>query len=264
MNYHLKSKPKTSGRTKVFLIASAFIFLSLSAFLFPNALRTLFYDVSRPVWLLTDGVGNSITGIKNFFESKSALVSENASLRDELSSLKLKVIDYDTLSKANQDLLNQIGRKDNRDRVPSRVLSGPPLSPYDTFVIDVGSDLGVSVGDKVYYSDSVIIGKVSSLTPNTSLVELFSSGNQKTESTLERTGASFVLSGAGGGNITLEVPKDTDVLWGDVFVYPGIAPSVLGSVYYIDNNSQSAFKTVYIRVPGNLFSAQWVFVEKNS
>ncbi len=73
-----------------------------------------------------------------------------------------------------------------------------------------------------------------------------------------------VLSGAGGGNITLEVPKDTDVLWGDVFVYPGIAPSVLGSVYYIDNNSQSAFKTVYIRVPGNLFSAQWVFVEKNS
>ena len=262
MNYLLKSKPKSTNRIKVISIISLFLLLSLSAFLFPNALRGVAYYVSRPLWATRDFTVNTIGEVSDFFISKSSLVAETISLRAELADLKLKEVDYDALSKENQDLQNQLGRKDSTDTIISRVLSRPPLSPYDTFVIDVGSTEGVAVDSKVYYSDNIIIGSVVSVTSNTSLVKLFSSGNEKQEATLERTGASFILSGLGGSNLELEVPKDTDILWGDVFTYPGIKPSVIGSVYYIDDNSQSAFKTVYIRVPGNMFSAQWLFVEK--
>jgi len=143
------------------------------------------------------------------------------------------------------------------------VLSKPPRSPYDTFVIDIGSEDNVSLGDRVYISDNNIIGLIKNMTPHTSLVELFSNGNLEQEATLSRTGASFVLKGLGGGNLELEVPKDTDVIWGDVFLYPRFSPSMIGSAYYIDTNSQSSFKKIFIRVPGNVFSAKYVFVEKD-
>ena len=91
---------------------------------------------------------------------------------------------------------------------------------------------------------------------------LFSSSNQKQESVVLRTGASFEIFGKGGSNFQMEVPKDTDIIWGDVFEHPGLTTSVIGTVYYIDSNSQSSFKTIFMRVPGNVFDAKWVFVEK--
>jgi hypothetical protein len=62
--------------------------------------------------------------------------------------------------------------------------------------------------------------------------------------------------------MSVEVPKDADILWGDVFEYPNLKTSVVGSVYYVDQSAQSSFKTIYIRVPGNIFQTKWVMVEK--
>jgi cell shape-determining protein MreC len=167
------------------------------------------------------------------------------------------------LSKEFEDLKNQFSRKDGTSSgIVSRVLSEPPYSPYDTLVIDAGSSEGVSLGDQVYVSDNIIVGMIKNVTPHTSLVELFSNGANEQEATLARTGATFVLKGAGGANMKLEVPKDTDVIWGDIFLYPKLSPSTIGSVYYIDVNSQSSFKTVYIRMPGNVFSVKYVLIEK--
>ena len=158
-----------------------------------------------------------------------------------------------------------MGRNEtSKSRVLSRVLSKPPYSPYDTFVVDVGSNEGILQGSKVYLSDNIIIGVVKNVTSQTTLVELFSSGSLKQEAVLSRTGESFTLVGQGGANFKIEVPKDTDILWGDVFVYPNMQHYVLGSVYYIDVNSQSSFKTVYLRIPGNVFSVQYVFVESDT
>ena len=109
----------------------------------------------------------------------------------------------------------------------------------------------------------VVIGTITKVTPRSSLVTLFSSGSQKQELVLERTGTTYELVGQGGANLSVEVPKDADVLWGDIFVYPGLTSSVVGSVYYIDVNAQSSFKTVYVRIPGNVFDSRWVYVEKN-
>jgi len=263
MNYRLRNKPKSKHRTPLISVLVLFVLLSLSASFFPKAVRTGFYDVSRPLWSLGRGASKSFLNVKNFFILKSALVSENLSLQDEISNLRLKQFDYGVLLQENQDLKGQLGRSAYSSRVISRILSKPPISLYDTFVIDAGSSDGILLGNKVYSSDTIIIGLIKEVTSHISLVQLFSSGNQKQQATLLRTGASFILEGQGGANFKLEVPKETDVLWGDVFVYPSLSSSVIGSVYYIDTNSQSAFKTLYLRVPGNVFSSQFVFVEKN-
>ena len=263
MSYLLKSKPRRGYPWKAISIVSLFIFFSLFSYLFPVALRTISYDISKPIWFLSDVTTNSFTKIRDFFILKNDLIKENLSLKDQVVELQLKTIDYDTVVKENQGLKNQYGRVESSSRILSGVLSKPPLSPYDTLIIDVGASQGVTLGNKVYLSGNIIIGLITSVTSRASLVRLFSSGGEKQEAILSRTGASFELVGRGGENLQIEVPKDTDILWGDSFVYPGLSSSIIGNVYYIDTNSQSSFKTIYLRIPGNVFSSKYVFVEKS-
>ncbi|MEQ1561567.1 MAG: rod shape-determining protein MreC [Nitrospira sp.] len=262
MNYPLRSKPKHENRFKTIVVISLFLFFSVLSYFFPNALRTTSHYFARSLWYVSDTVTKPFKSIGYFFTTKNALVERDLFLEDQLSDLKLKLADYDLVTSENQDLRNQLGRNSVDTRILSRVLSKPPRSPYDTLVIDVGSSQGVTLGNKVYLSGNVIVGLVTSVTPRTSLVRLFSAGDQKQESVLSRTGASFELQGKGGANFTVEVPKDTDVVVGDVLTYPGISTGVIGSVYSIDTNSQSSFKTVYLRIPINVFSAKWVYIEK--
>lgn len=262
MSYLLKSKPKNEYKGKIFIITGLLSILLFFSIFLTDFTRSFFYTISRPLWASESFLSTPFLSIKNFFTFKSSLIKHNVELEEEVASLRLKQIDYDVLLNENQELKDQIGRRGDKNLVFARVLSRPPRSPYDTFVIDIGSNQGVLQADRVYISDNIIIGVVKTVTPNTSLVELFSSGENKQESILSRTGASFVLTGAGGGNFQIEVPKDTDIIWGDTFLYPGINSSVIGSIYYIDSNSQSSFKTAYIRTPGNVFQTKSVFVNK--
>ncbi len=262
MNYIQRSKPKQKINAKILVIIVVFLLLSLFAFLFPNFLKTFSYQISKPVWKIGSVSKLSVSWFYQFFSFRSTLTNKNLALEDELDSLKLKQVDYDALQEENKNLKEELGRYNSSTKILAAVLSKPPESPYDTLVIDVGSKQGVALGQKVYLSQSIIVGVVTDVTPNTSLVELFSTGNRKQEATLSRTHASFTLTGRGGGNFILEVPKDTDIVWGDEFIYPGLNQSILGSVYYIDSSSQNSFKTIYIRSFTNIFNVDSVFVEK--
>ncbi len=261
MIYLLKSREKNGNRARNILILSVFVLLSIFAFIFPNFSRGVFQTLGKPVWLIRDQMVDWADDVKGFFSLKSSLVAQVENLQSQVDTLSLKTVDYDTVLKENQDLKAVLGRNVTANRVISRVLSRPPQSPYDTLVIDAGSGDGIKPGNKVYISDSVIVGNITNVTPHTSLVEMFSSGDKKTEAQQDRTGTSYELVGMGGANFSIEVPKEADILWGDVFSYPGLLQSVLGSVYYIDTNSQSAFKTIFIRISGNVFQSKWVFVD---
>jgi cell shape-determining protein MreC len=261
-NYLLKSKVPHPHRGKTILIAAAFFLLILAGFLFPMVLRSGSVFLARPVWAVRDVAGNSFGALSHFFSSKESIIAQNLSLEDEVTSLTLKEADYDILVKENEDLKAQLGRTASMARVMARVLSKPPRSPYDTLVIDAGTADGLQKGNKAYLSGNVILGLVSDVTPHSSVVKLFSTSGQKEESVLDRTGATYEIAGRGGANFSVDVPKDADILWGDSFTYPDLSPALMGTVYYIDTSSQSAFKTVYMRIPGNVFDSKWVFVQK--
>ena len=261
MSYLLKSKPRRVYPIKFILVASLFVFLVFLGWALPGFLRSVGFEAVRPLWFISEQIARPFKGVNNFFAFRNTLIERNIALESEIESLKLKEVDYDTLSKENADLKTELGRKTQSNRIISKILSRPPTSPYDTMVIDSGSAEGVVLGSKVYLSENVIIGIISNVTPHTSLVELFSSGSAKKEAIISRTGTAFNLLGQGGGNFKLDVPKDTDILWGDNFLYPGLSSSLMGSVYYIDTNSQSSFKTVYVRLPVNVFSAKVVYIE---
>lgn len=263
MSYLLKSKPRYEIKAKVVSVVGVFVFLSLFGWLFPNFTRELSFTIARPLWRVSSLISSPFGKITNYFSFKNTLIREKLVLEEELRALRLRDIDRELLFKENEELRKQLGRNPSPDLVISRVLSKPPKSPYDTLVIDVGSLHNVTVGNNVYLGESIIVGKIKEVTEETSVVELFSNGDLKQEAILLRTGVSFTLVGRGGANFQIEVPKDTDIALGDVFGYPGFSSNVLGNVYHIDDSSKGSFKTVYLKVPGNIFQTQWVFVENS-
>jgi len=259
MQYHLRSKPQKGKHFKTIIAVVLFVVLTLFVYVFPNATRTTVTAITKPLWAIRNNAGKPFTFVRDFFKFKSSLISQNLALENEVLSLRLKQIDYDAILNENQTLVNQTGRD---GRITSRVLAKPPQSPYDTIVLGSGSANGVIVGSRVYMSDTIVVGTVASVTSDTSVVQLFSTGGNKQQATLARTGTMFEIQGSGGANFQVEVPKETDIAIGDTFLYPNTSVSVLAVVYNIDPGSQSSFKKVYMRIPGNIFASQWVFVEK--
>ncbi len=248
------------------LVGVFFVCLSVVVFFFSSSMQSVIRGVARPLWYVRDSVVSHVISVGNYFVFKGTLIKKNTELTDTITALELKVQDYDTLAKENQELKSLYGGGAtstlSSHRISARVISKPPYSPFDTFVLDAGSGEGLVVGARVYVSDTVLIGLVTDVTSHTSLVTLFSSNSQKVRTELSRTGMMYELSGSGGANMTLTVPKDTDIVWGDVFMYSGKYASTIGSVFYIDETSQGSFKTVYIRMPQNVFSSKWVMIEK--
>ena len=271
MNYLQRNRNKYPNFLKIIFIVTFFILLSVFSFLFPKAMRSVLTTTAIPIWTVRDTIIGGFQNVTGFFSFKSALVSQVSSLQNQITTLELKQTDYDAVVKENQDLKNLYGRSDSNigmetasginGRILARVLSAPPQSPYDTFVLDAGSANGLSVSNKVYISDTILIGEIGSVTDKTSIVNLFSKSGMTNSLTLSRTGAVYDVKGLGGANMSVEVPKDADILWGDVFEYPNLKTSVVGSVYYIDQSAQSSFKNIFIRVPGNVFQTKWVMVD---
>src|SRR3989344_8546904 len=259
MTYLLKNKPKRIFTGKVIVFIFLFFLFFSFIFFFPSWSRSFSHSLARPFWFVKDVVFSVLGRVSDFLILKNALIKENATLKEEINLFKLKTTDYDILVEENLDLKKRMGIAGNR-RIISTILAKPPQSPYDSLVIDAGGNKGISPGDKVYLSEYLIIGEIDSVTEHTSLVKLFSSGGNKRNFVLNRTGVSFSLVGSGGFNFSLEVPKDTDILEGDDFSYPGEPSTIVGKVFSIETSAKNAFKTVYIRFPANLFQSKFVFI----
>ncbi len=259
MTYLLKNNQKKKTAWWPWVV---FCTLALLLYFFATPLRVAFYTVLRPVFFAHTAVGNRFTSFFAYMTSKKSLVAENENLKSQLAVFELQKTEYDLLRKENQTLKESFGRRTNQDMVLGIVLSKPPISPYDTFALDVGLRDGVALGAVVYTPLGGAIGTISEVASTKSFVSLFSNSETETELSSVRTGINVRVRGQGGGTMRVDVPKDADLVWGDVFVLPHIESSIVGSVFYVDTESQNSFKSLYIRFPNNIWSTQYVLVEK--
>ncbi len=236
--------------------------LGVLLYFFASPLRVGLYTVLKPLLYVRTSVVQQVGGTLSYFASKKTLATENENLRSKLALFELQKIEYDALAKENTLLKESFGRQSGRDLVLARILSKPPISPYDTLALDAGLSHGIALGSVVYTPAGGAVGVVGDISSTKSFVTLFSNAGTETELVSVRTGTHFTVRGEGGATLRVDVPKDTDIVWGDVFALPHIDPSIVGSVYHIDTESENAFKEVYIRFPGNIWNSTYVLVEK--
>ncbi len=224
----------------------------------------IFHFVSRPVWKAERSISNGLYNINYLVRTKASISNENHNLIDEISSLRATMTDYQILKDENNQLKELLGRIPTKNEfILGNILTKPNRSPYDTIIIDIGSNNGVRENDKVYADGNVPIGNINKVYVNSSLVTLFTNPGQKTEGFINNSNAGVLLTGRGGGNFEMIIPIELIAEKGTIIYLPGSTSEVLATIDEIISKPSDPFKKVLLSSPINVQNLKWVEIKKN-
>lgn len=232
--------------------------------IFPRLYAALLSPVASTVWKSESNALKGIARLSSLVRSKYSLLIENESLRREVASRDASALLLDTVKKENAELKDLLGRQHAGRDVLALVLSRPPLTFYDTIIVDVGTSDGIVVGDKVYAQGEVLIGDVSEVFAKTSRVSLFSTPGRVLQVVMGSSTIQAQATGKGGGNFEARLPVDVKISQGDVITFPHIRSHVFGVVEKIIVDSTDSLQTVLFKAPVNMHELRFVEIETDS
>jgi cell shape-determining protein MreC len=213
----------------------------------------IFWQIFSPVFYISDDLASKSQQFFTQFGDRSELSRENERLSLENAALQAQNATL-TQQAATQSVL----------RTGTGILAGvvvrPPVSPYDTLVVGMGSKDGVTLGMEAFGQGGVPIGIVSSVLSNFSRVTLFSTPDMRTDGWVGHGSIPITLIGAGAGAFRASVSRSANVVVGDSVFVPGPGPLALGSVLRIDSDPISPAVTLRIASAVNPFSLSSVIL----
>ncbi|MBU2220496.1 rod shape-determining protein MreC [Patescibacteria group bacterium] len=242
------------GPASLSVVGIALLFLILRT-VAPGAIAAL----STPFWKTGSALSANVHTAGTFFgnaahlaKERDRLLAENATLRTEQIGLQAKV----------QDLTKLVGsRTEFADEILATVLVRPPVSPYDTFVLDQGSNAGVAPSMRVLGPSGVPLGTVESVTKNSSRVLLYSAPGRETASWVGEERLALILVGRGSGAFTATAAREAGVIEGDFVYIGGASFAPIGVVVSVANDPSSPRSEIGIRPYLNPFSTTWVTIQ---
>lgn len=198
----------------------------------------------------------------------SPIVDRQALYQDRtIQELNQKI---EILERENQTLRQIVNyqQKSAAPLIPARVIARSADAWWQIITIDVGSRKGVSV-DNTVISVGGLVGRVTSVTPNTSRVLLISDYNSRVGAILPRTGYQGVIKGQGTSVGIMEFyAKVADVRIGDVVatsnfstIFPPGIP--IGKIIEVDLNKSPA-PEAKVEFTAPLDYLDWVLVNTES
>jgi cell shape-determining protein MreC len=223
-----------------------------------------FNFVGKPVWEVEKSIGNVFYNTNYLFRTKSLITKENHNLIQELADTKLTMVDYQIVKNENDQLKETLGRIPvPKNFVLGNILAKPNHSPYDTIIIDIGTNNGIKEGDLIYANGNVPIGNIGKVYSDTALVSLYTSPGQKTEGFMDGSNASVELTGRGGGNFEMIIPIELLADKGAIVYMPDNNSEVIALVDDTISKPSDPFKKVLLSSPVNIQNLKWVEVKKN-
>lgn len=240
------------------------IFLVLSGFGIFAYLNNTMQIIARPIWKIENKISESVDSVGYIVRSKVSVFKENERLSTENTELRTIMTDYNVLKDENIKLKEMLGRvTPEKNIILSSILTKPSYSPYDSIIIDVGEDVNIKVGGKVYANEIIPIGKVKSVYKNTSVVELYSSPGTRTSAVMNESNTPVELIGRGGGNFEMAIPLNLSFIDNTEIVMPGIRSEVLAITKEVISTSNDPVKKILLSSPVNIQNLKWVFVDRN-
>ena len=238
------NRRRQGSRSVTFIVSLVFILLLVSVLLLRTQVGNLFWQAASPLIALRNSVSQTDASV----------------LRAQLASTTATLADRNALYAQNLELKQLLGRTALSHTTLAAVLMRPPGIPYDTLMIDIGTNAGVAPGSLVFAGGNSAVGTVSDVYSNMSRVSLFSAPGESYQALLQ-DGTPISLSGEGAGSMSGEVPAGTSVTTGETVSLPGILSAFICSVSYVHQESGASFITVYVQLPVDLFSLQYVEVQ---
>ncbi len=261
MSYFLTSN-KRSKKVVLYGVFLALFLITLNTF-FQERVSSFLHYIGSPLWTLDKNVDENKT-IETLFSFKKNLIQKNKELKSELLEMKVEVLKKEILETENRKLKSICNRKiENREGILARVIKRPGLSAnYDFFIIDIGEDKRLKKGDIAVVKENFVIGKVEKVFANTAEIKLFSSPENKMRAILKPADVEIEIKGMGGGNFNAKIPKGTEAKKGDIITIPSINPGVFAQIEEIEEETTNPFKTLYFKIPTDIFKTSWVKIIK--
>ncbi len=168
------------------------------------------------------------SGVAHAVAERDTAMREKDDIANKLSALESSIQDLNELRDMRGD------GKDNR--IYAGVLITPNISPYDSLVVDKGSDDGVVQKAVVYRNTTTPIGIVAKVDNSTSVVSLFSSPGIQVDVYVRGPNVHAKATGVGGGALEVVLPHGVKVHEGDSVLLPTIRGERIGTVAHITDD----------------------------
>jgi cell shape-determining protein MreC len=209
-------------------------------------------------------IASVIPGVSDmgmWIRNQQDLLAENKQLRLQVQDAEDALAVEAAILKENAALSALLGRKDAADNLLlAHVLSGPGNAPYDTMIVDAGSNLGVNVGDIVLAGPHTLLGSVINVYGTQAKIELYSSYGSTLHAVAGPDQHPIDIAGAGGGNFTASVPDTQGVIPGDLVLIPSLGSKVIGVVGSVERAKDISLNNVLLQIPINIFSLDRVYI----
>lgn len=264
MNYLLDKKVKRKKSLQIFFICVfLFILFFFKSSIF-NGFSYVIHTIFRPVLFLGTSVGEKFKSVNSFFIFKNSLFLQNKNLEKSLNEMEALISNYDSLLAENMSLKEILGRKnETKNMILATILAKPNQSLYDVFIIDIGTNKGVKVGDIVFALGNIPVGRVSAVYDNSAKVTLFSNGGEKMQVVFSLQNSFIEIVGRGGGNFEMIMPIDFIPQKGDEVVLPGINAYVVGVVETVISDPRDSFVKALLSSPVNMQEQKFVEIQTN-
>jgi len=263
MSYLLDKKIKRKNSSRIFLYVLIFLFLFYLRSSIFSGLAYISLSVFRPILITGDNIGERFKNFGSYFAFKNSLSMQNQNLQMQLSNLEARLANYSSMVAENDNLKEILGRK--KEKTPmilAAILSKPNQSPYDTILIDGGTEAGIKEGSLVFAVGDVPIGRVAFVSINMAKVVLFSSPSEKTEGVVGGKNIFMELVGRGGGNFEMILPRDFVLQKGDQVVLPGTNNYILAITETVVSDPRDPYIKALLKSPVNIQELKFVQVEQ--
>ncbi len=228
----------------------------------------VFYPFEKMAYSFSLGA----SGVTEFLGSIGQLKKENEQLQEnnlKLISENSRLHDFET---ENSELREQLGLlpRDKFSLEAANVISQDPSGSGNWIEIDKGSENGLVDGMAVIISKGILIGKVQSVGPKSSQVQLLTNPKSTINAITTQGNSKGVIKGEYGLGIILDMVLQSDSLnVGDEVITSGVGGSVprglfVGNVQEIHPSDDHLFQQASVSSPVQLSKLQFVFVIKKN
>lgn len=258
-NYYRDRPKKSYGQVLGLVLIVALLYFLGGTLISPLAGPIRF--MMQPAWWASDGLGMIELSVIDFFHNENRLAESNRRLTAENTKFKSIILAKNQVEVDNAYLRQILGRI-NKEAKPlvGQIIFLPNFVPYQTLLIDLGkANLGrpMMVGDLAVVYGAVVIGRVAEVGEWYSKVRLLSAENNLAVM-IGSKNIPAVASGAGAGNFSITLPKDTLVVIGDRVVAPLLNNLLIGTVRYVEKKPSQPNQTILVKTPVNLWQLKWL------
>ena len=233
-----------------------FIFLALLLLFLRNYSGGIL-EIERTPLKFVSKMRDVFGSLQNFLGSKSALISEVETLKNEKLDLENKnALLAENLNAASY-ASELFGSEENHGKPALVLQSGTQQSPFDTLSVDAGLKDGVQAGFKAA-AFGVYLGQVTDVSNGASKIRLISFPGERTSGYLEPEAINMTLEGMGAGNLKFIAPKSLGIKIGDKIFTDSRPAYLMGQVEYIKEESAEPLEEVRVRTPINLESLRFI------